>query len=89
MVNANIRTDNLLIVLIGPGAGGDAPTWGIQNGRIVHIPGNNPELRRLVAATLSVNAVEEAGETANLGDLGKLAQAAMLDAGAKLGATLR
>jgi len=86
MVNANIRTDNLFI---GPGVGGDAATWSIQDGRIVPIPGNNPELRRLIAATLAVNPVDVAGEAAQLGDLGKIAQATLLDAGARLGATLR
>jgi len=62
----------------------------IQNGRIVPIAGNHPELRRLVAATLTVHAVEAAGETAPSGVLGELAQATLLDAGAaRLGATQR
>ena len=89
MVNANVRAENLVVVLIGPGAGGDADTWGIINGHIVHIPGNNPELRNLIAATRSVSAVEAAGENAALAALGKAAQAAMLDAGSKLSVGLR
>jgi hypothetical protein len=86
MPNANIRHDSMVVVLIGPGQGGDGNGYGLVNGRLVHIPGNNPELRRLIAATLSVQAVETAGETAKLADLGKIAQAAMLDAGVKLAA---
>lgn len=86
MPNANIRHDSMVVVLIGPGQGGDGTGYGLVNGRLVHIPGNNPELRRLIAATQSVQAVETAGETAKLGDLGKIAQAAMLDAGVKLAA---
>ncbi len=89
MSNANLRTDTLAIVLIGPGAGGDADGWGILNGRIIHIPGNNPELRNLVAATVAVSAVQTAGENAELAALSKAAQAAMLDAGAKVAAGIR
>ena len=86
MAHANARTENLVIVLLGPGAGGDGNSWGIVNGRIVPIPGNNPELRNLIAATRAVNAVEVAGENAALAALGKAAQSAMLEAGAKLSA---
>ena len=89
MVNANIRAESLVIVLIGPGQGGDGTGHGILNGRIVPIPGNNPELRRLIAATQAVTAVEAAGEAVNLADLGKIAQATMLDAGVKLAASVR
>ncbi len=89
MVNANIRTDGLVIVLIGPGAGGDGKGWGLLNGRLVPIPGNNPELRNLIAATVSVNAVELAGENAELAGLTKAAQVAMLDAATKVTAGLR
>ena len=88
MTQANLRTDDLVIVLIGPSQGGDATSWGIRGGRIVPIPGNNPELRNLIAATVAVNAVETAGENAELAALGKAAQAAMLTAGGKLAATL-
>jgi hypothetical protein len=86
MVNANIRADGLVIVLIGSGPGSDGGGYGILNGRLVPIPNNNPELRRLIAATESVQAVEAAGETVNLADLGKIAQATMLDAAGKLSA---
>lgn len=89
MTNANVRTEGLVIVLVGPGAGGDADGWGILNGRIIHIPGNNPELRNLVAATRAVNAVQFAGENAQLAALNKAAQAAMLDAGSKVAAGIR
>jgi hypothetical protein len=89
MTTTNLRTDGLVIVLFGPGAGGDADGWGIRNGRIIHIPGNNPELRNLVAATRAVNAVQVAGENAELAALGKAAQAAMLEAGAKVAAGVR
>ena len=86
MANAHVRTEGIVIVLMGPAAGGDANSWGILNGRIVPIPGNNPELRNLIAAASAVNAVEVAGENAALAALGKAAQAAMLDAGAKVAA---
>ena len=86
MATTHPRHEGIVIVLMGPGAGGDANSWGIVNGRIVPIPGNNPELRNLIAAARSVNAVEVAGENAALAALGKAAQAAMLDAGAKLSA---
>ncbi len=85
----NIKTENIVVVLIGPGAGGDAPGYGFVNGRLIHIPGNNPELRNLVAATRAVNAVEFAGENAELAALSKVAQSTMLDAGAKLVAGIR
>lgn len=86
MANTHVRTEGIVIVLMGAAAGSDAPSWGIINGRIVPIPGNNPELRNLIAAASSVNAVEVAGENAALAALGKAAQAAMLEAGAKLSA---
>ena len=89
MSNANLRTDGIVVVLVGPGAGGDADGWGILNGRIIHIPGNNPELRSLIAATVAVDAVEIAGENAELAALNKAAQAAMLDAGSKVAAGIR
>ncbi len=88
MVNANIRADSLVVVLIGPGKGGDGTGYGLVNGHLVHIPGNNPELRRLIAATQAVQAVEVAGETVKLQELGKIAQSTMLDAGSKLAAGL-
>lgn len=89
MTTTKLLNDGLVIVLVGPGAGGDADGWGILNGRIIHIPGNNPELRNLVAATRAVNAVQIAGENAELAALNKAAQAAMLDAGSKVAAGIR
>ncbi len=56
---------------------------------VVPIPGSNPELRSLIAATIAVDAVEIAGETAELSSLNKAAQVAMLDAGAKVAAGIR
>jgi hypothetical protein len=86
MANTHVRTEGIVIVLMGPGAGGDANSWGIVNGHFKPIPGNNPELRNLIAAASAVRAVEAAGENAALASLGKAAQAAMLDAGTKLAA---
>ncbi len=88
MATANARIPNLVIVLMGPAGGSDAPSWGIANGHIVHIPGNNPELRNLVAAATAVNAVEIAGENTALSALNKAAQSAMLDAAGKLAAVV-
>ena len=86
MVNANIAAGPVIVLV---GGSNDAEGWGIVNGHIVHIPGNNPQLRNLVAATRAVSAVQVAGEHAALAALGKAAQAAMLEAGTKVAAGIR
>ena len=78
-----------VIVLIGPGAGGDGGGHGLLNGKIVKIPGNNPELRRLIAATEAMHAVDRAGAEGHLSELSRVAHAAMAEAATEIGQKLQ
>ena len=85
----NIRTENIVVVLIGPGAGGDAPGSGFVNGRLIHISGSNRSCATSSRPPPRSTPSEFAGENAELAALSKVAQSTMLDAGAKLVAGIR
>ena len=77
-----------VVVLIGPGAGGDGGGYGWRNGKIVKIPGNNPEVRRLIAAAEAAYAVDRVGAEGHLSELGRVAHAAMAEAATEIGQKL-
>ena len=78
-----------VIVLIGPGGATDGGGWGWNGKKIVKIPPNNPELRRLAASAGALHAVENAANDTHLAELGRVAEAAMSEAAKDIGQRLQ
>jgi len=77
-----------VIVLIGAGGASDGGGFGWNGKKIVRIPSNNPELRRLTAAAQSLHAVDQAGAQPRLAELGIAAEAATVAAAKDMGQML-